>query len=444
MIKSIFEPLIEEGLTTLKIRYDWKKDRFRFEAMKEWEDDLDFSKYNAEFYMDGLLTDDIIYLNTTQVKELYSKYGLDRYLGVIMENIREGRHFGMECYCNTKRDIRVICCQHSRKTGNNNRRDALYMDGIRRWEQGADEMEMINIGLNVSRGMSFKLLAAGLPFGGSKTMVQMAPIDMDDMEAIGFIGYVFDKTRCTTGADLGIPTELADAENEHFSMNFTSGPKSPLGESGKPTAYGVYKTLKKAVLFKEGTESLHGKSAVLMGLGAVGWYMGEHLLTEKVKLYVADIDRQRVRKFIANHPGGDIEAVNADDALYMDVDIICPCAVGNLINEANVDRLKCSYIWGSANNQIQASSEEEEVSIAKLLAEKDILFQTEWWYNTGGVLCAGQEYTEGSGATYEKLIKVMDATLPDATWKNLNEARNLGITPTENAYRICRNFIYGE
>lgn len=80
----------------------------------------------------------------------------------------------------------------------------------------------------------------------------------------------------------------------------------------------------------------------------------------------------------------------------------------------------------------------------KLLAEKDILFQTEWWYNTGGVLCAGQEYTEGSGATYEKLIKVMDATLPDATWKNLNEARSLGITPTENAYRICRKFIYGE
>ena len=75
-MKSIFKPLIEEGLTTLKIRYDWKKDCFRFEVMKEWEADLDFSAYNKEFYADELLTDDIKYLNTAQVQALYDKYGL--------------------------------------------------------------------------------------------------------------------------------------------------------------------------------------------------------------------------------------------------------------------------------------------------------------------------------------------------------------------------------
>lgn len=444
MKKSIFKPLIEEGMTTLKIRYDWKQDKFRFEAMKEWEKDIDFSTYNSAFYMDGLLTDDIRYLNTAQVKELYGRYNLDEYLDTVTKKIREGKHFGMECYYYAKRDIRIICCKHSRKTGNNNRRDALYMDGIRRCEPEDDELEMITIGLNISRGMSFKLLAAGLPFGGSKTMVQMSPIEMDDMEAIGFIGYVFDKTRCATGADLNIPTALADVENEYFSMNFTSGPKSPLGESGRPTAYGVYKTLKKAVLFKEGTEILNGKSIVLMGLGAVGWYMGEHFLEEDVKLYVADIDNERVRKFIDSHPERDIEAVNAEEALYMDVDIICPCAVGNLINKDNVDSLKCSYIWGSANNQIQAAGQEEEILIAELLAKKNIMFQAEWWYNTGGVLCAGQEYLKGEHATYENLIKVIEDTLPNATWSNLNEAKRLGITPTENAYRVCREFIYEE
>ena len=50
---------------------------------------------------------------------------------------------------------------------------------------------------------------------------------------------------------------------------------------------------------------------------------------------------------------------------------------------------------------------------------------------------------EGSNATYEKLIKYMDDNLPQATWNNLNEAKALGITPTENAYRICEEFIYG-
>lgn len=442
-MKSIFTPLIEEGMTSLKIRYDWKKDCFRFEVMKEWEVDLDFSAYNREFYADELLTDDIRYMNTAQVTALYDKYGLTGYLEEVLDMIRKGRHYGMECYYNAKRDIRAVCCLHSRKIGNNNRLGAFYMDGIRRCDPGYDEMEMIRVGLSVSRGMSFKLLAAGLPFGGSKTMMQMPEIDLNDLESIGFIGYVFDKTRCTTGADMGIPTELADVENENFSMNFTCGPSAPLGESGKPTAYGVYKTLKKAVEFKEGTDSLEGKTAVLMGLGAVGWYMGGHLLEEVSKLYVADPNAARVQEFMAAHPGKDIEQVAVEDALYMDVDIVSPCAVGSLITKDNVGDLKCGYVWGSANNQIKAANPEEEIAIAELLAERDIMFQAEWWYNTGGVLCAGHEYLYGKDATYEKLIEFMDETLPDNTWNNLKQAAESGVTPTENAYRICNAHIYG-
>lgn len=441
-MKSIFKPLIEEGLTTLRIRYDWKKDCFRFEAMKEWDAELDFSLYNKEFYMDELLTENIQYLNTSQVKALYDKHDTSDYLNEILELMREGRHFGMECYYNSKRNIRILCCQHSKKAGNNNRLDAIYLDGIRRCEPEDNEMDMIKIGLNVSRGMSFKLLAAGLPFGGSKTMVQMPPIELDDLEAIGFIGYVFDKTRCTTGADMKIPTELADIENKYFSMNFTCGPKAPLGESGKPTAYGVYKTLKKAVLFKEGQESLDGKSAVLMGLGAVGWYMGKHLMEEDVKLYIADPKPEKVKQFIDMYPGREVEAVSVEEALFMDVDIVCPCAVGNLIDRNNIDKLKCKYIWGSANNQIKASGQEEEIAIAELLAARGIMFQVEWWHNTGGVLCAGHEYMNGKSATYEKLIKFMDDNLPSTTWDNLVQADELGITPTENAYKICSEFIY--
>lgn len=442
-MKSIFKPLIGEGFTTLKIRYDWKKDQVRMEAMKEWESDLDFSLYNKEFYAEDILTENIKYLNTLQVRQLYKQYEMYEYLEQVLLLVKEGKHYGMECYYNEKKDIRFICHQHCRKTGLNNRLHAMYLDGIRRYEPEDDEFAMIQDGLNISRGMSFKLLAANLPFGGSKSMVQMPPVDLDDTETLGFIAYAFDKCRCMTGADMKFPTALADVQNEHFSMNFTSGPKSPLGETGKPTAYGVYETLKKAVQFKEGTESLAGKKVALMGLGAVGWYMGENLLQEDVKLYIADINNERVKEFIEKHPDRGVEAISVVAALYMDVDIVSPCAIGNLVNRDNIDNLKCRYIWGSANGQITASSPEEEIEIAELLAERDIMFQTEWWHNTGGVICAGQEYLEGKNATYEKLIQYMDDNLPDATWNNLNEAKALGITPTENAYRVCKEFIYG-
>lgn len=73
MEKSLFTPLKNEGYTTLKIRHNWKKQTFRLYVSKDWEQDLDFSKYNKEFYCDDILTDDAVYLGTKEVRALYAK-----------------------------------------------------------------------------------------------------------------------------------------------------------------------------------------------------------------------------------------------------------------------------------------------------------------------------------------------------------------------------------
>ena len=442
-MKSLCTPMKAEGLTTLKIRYDWKKDNFKMEMMKQWEPDLDFSKYNKEFYVESILTDDVIYLNTKQVRALYQKYGLEDYLDEILDLIRQGRHFGIECYYNDKYNIRFMCHQHSRKLGINNRLHATLAGGIRRHDVAEEEKEVIIDGLNLGRGMSFKNVAGNLAFGGCKTTVQMDDLDLNNMEIMGFLGFAIDSCRTMTGPDMNFPTEMADVENANFSMNYTSGPNSPLGETGKPTAYGVYVTLKEAVRFREGTRSLDGKSVVLIGLGAVGWYMGEYLLQEDVTLYIADLNPDTAQRFKDSNPGKKIEIVPLSDALYMDVDILCPCAIGGIFCDDNIPKLRCSYIWGSANNQLKASSQEEEIRISKLLAERNILFQTEWWHNTAGVICGAQEYLEGKNASYDKLIKVIDDTMPKQTFDNLTKAAELGITPCENVYRTCQAIIYG-
>lgn len=442
-MRSLCEPMKAEGLTTLKIRYDWKKDQFWMEAMKQWEQDLDFSKYNKEFYVESILTEDVVYLNTKQVRALYKKYDLEDYLDEILDLIRQGRHFGIECYYNDKYNIRFMCHQHSRKLGVNNRLHATLAGGIRRHDVDEDEKEVIIDGLNLGRGMSFKNVAGNLAFGGCKTTVQMEELDLSNLEIMGFLGFAIDNCRTMTGPDMNFPTEMADVENANFSMNYTSGPNSPLGETGKPTAYGVYVTMKQAVRFKEGTDSLDGKTITLIGLGAVGWYLGEYLLQENVKLYIADLNQETAQKFINENPGKDIEIVSLDEALYMDVDIVSPCAIGGIIHDDNIPMLKCKIIWGSANNQLRASSQEEEIRIAKLLADRDILFQTEWWHNTAGVICGAQEYMEGENASYEKLTKVIDETMPKQTWENLINAASSGITPCENVYRTCQDVIYG-
>jgi leucine dehydrogenase len=324
-----------------------------------------------------------------------------------------------------------------------NKRHATMAGGIRRHPREEAEIDVVVDGLNLGRAMSFKNIAADLEFGGCKTTVQMDELDLDDLEALGFIAFALDRCRTMTGPDMNFPTAMSDVINKHFSAQFTNGPSSPLGESGKPTAYGTYLALKEAVRFTEGSDSLAGKSVAVMGLGAVGWYLADLLNTEGASLYVADVNTERVAKFISEHAHGHVVAVDVAEVLDLDAEILCPAAIGGIIDEGVISRLRYRYVFGPANNQLKATSQAEEERLARLLADRGILFQTEWWHNTAGVMCGAEEYINGANASYESLQKRIEQTIPVKTRANLEQARELGITPTENAYRTCADTIYG-
>lgn len=242
-MRSITTPMKAEGLTTLKIRYDFKTDKFKMEAMKQWKPDLDFSQYNKTFYVESILTDDVVYYNTKQVRELFKKYDLEDYLDDIQELLRKGKHFGIEAYYHEGMNILYMSHQHSRKLGINNKLHATLAGDIRRHDKNEEEIDVIIDGLNLGSGMTFKNVAGNIDMGGCKQTVTMDPIDLTDLNVIGFLGFCIDSCRTMTGQDMNFPTELADVENENFSMQFTNGPKySMLGETGKPTAYGVLPT----------------------------------------------------------------------------------------------------------------------------------------------------------------------------------------------------------
>lgn len=442
-MKSLFFPLDKEGLTTLRINYDWKTNGLRLEARREWDSDTDFSKYNSDFVCANLLTASGRTLDTEAVWALFKKHGMDDYLESVIELLRKGRHFGIDCFYNAKLGIRFMCNIHSWKLGLKNRQHATLSGGIRRHEPGEEEYDVIIDGLNLGRGSSFKAIAADVPYGGSKTTVIMEPLDVNDMETMGFLAYAIDRCRVHTGPDMNFPSEMADVMQENFSMQYTGGPKDVLGPTGTPTAYGVYKTMKQAVRFVEGTDSLEGKKIAIMGLGAVGWFLGEYVGAEKTKLLVCDINPDRTKAFADEHPDLDVTIVPSEDIFTADADIFCPCSIGGIISEDLIPKLKFKYIWGAANNQLKASSQEEEYRLARLLAERGILFQTEWFHNAAGLITGSEAYMLGKNATYEGLIRRIDDNLPKSTFANLTEAKELGITPTENAYRHCENVIYG-
>lgn len=446
--KSLFYPLAQEGLTTLRIQYNWKSGDVFLQASKDWDDDIDWSQYNHDgFVVESIKTKTARLLNDAEVRALFEKYELNDYLDQVIGLVKEGRHFGIDCFYNKALDIEYLGNMHNRKCGINNTRHAIIDGGIRRHEKSENELDVIIDGLNLARAMSYKNIAGELRAGGAKSCVIMDELDLDNMQQIGFLAFCMDELRCSTGPDMGFPPEMTDVMKDNgYSVQYTCGPRGPLGSSGPPTAYGVFISLKKAAMFRFGKDDMTGMSFAVQGLGEVGANMVKEIATnvKDAKIYIADINKDFVKKTVDTYTakGVDIEAVDPADILYMDVDILSPCAMGAILNEESIPKLKCKVIWGSANNQIKASSVEEECRLAKVIADRGILFQTDWWHNTAGVMFAYEEVRFQDDSSLDHVYAEIDRILPKITWENLNEAKKLGITPTENAYRQCEDVMF--
>ncbi|MCL2861661.1 MAG: amino acid dehydrogenase [Firmicutes bacterium] len=444
-MSSLFNVLKAEGLTTLKVRYNFRTDVFRFFAAKEWEKGQDFSQYNKLFNVGSQLSDEAVYLNTTQVVELFKKHKQLDYLEKIKGLVRQGKHFGIDLLYNDKHNIRFICGIHSPKRGVNNKSHATMAGATRRKDLKIPEIDAIIDALNLSRAMAFKNVAANIPYGGCKTTIQMDMPDINNMEVMGFLAYACDTTRCLTGPDMAFPKEMVKVMTDNFTMQYCGGPGSALGDTAIPTAYGVYLALKQAVLFKTGSVSLDGMSVAVQGMGAVGFAMAEYLASEKIKkLFIADINQVVLDKFKAAYPKLDVEIVPTDKIVFVDADIFSPSAMGGIFGEEEIAKLKFKYIFGGANNQLRATSQDEEIRLAKIIHERGILFQCDWWHNCAGVLAAAMEYEYGFEKNNKDLMKAVEEVVPTQTKKNLTRSKELGVTPTESAYLSCNELIYGD
>ena len=440
-MRSLFELMKAEKLTSLTIDYNYKKDVFLLRAEREWDETVDFSLYTSEFSERRLFMQDTVCLGTEEIFKISESRGALAYLNEILQLIRQGRHEAIRLYYYEKYDAKFMCFEHNTARGRRNRCHAVTCGGIRRHPAEKEEKEVFIDGLNLGRAMTFKNFAANIPFGGCKIILQTREMDLKNRDLMGFVAFATERVRAVTAPDMNLPAELSDAmEDTGLSAQFVGGKKSTTGTTGKPTAYGVFLSLKEALRFKEGSPELCGKKVLLIGLGAVGWNMGEYLLTEDAVLYVADIDEAKVNQFVKLHPKHNIRKVPIKDIFTAEVDILSPCAAGGLITEENIPRLKCKYIWGSANNQLKASSQAEELRLAKEIADRGILYQADWWHNPAGVICMAEEYL--NNGTEESLMRRVEETVPQATRENLEYAKKAGITPSASCYKQCEEAIY--
>ncbi len=269
------------------------------------------------------------------------------------------------------------------------------LGGTRMWPYKSEEDALVDV-LRLSKGMTYKAAAAGLNLGGGKAVIIGDP-ETDKSEAMfrAFGQFVNSLSgRYITAEDIG--TTVRDMGHVFAETPWVTGISPALGGSGDPsplTARGVLNGIKATAKKQFGTSDLKGMHLAVQGLGKVGSYLCEFLNEEGAKLTVADINSERVKE-ISQKLGA--KTADPDTILFTDCDILAPCAMGAIINDDTIPKLKCKAIAGGANNMLA------EDRHGDMLKELGILYAPDYVINAGGLM---NVFVELEGYSSERALE---------------------------------------
>lgn len=271
------------------------------------------------------------------------------------------------------------------------------LGGTRMWNYANDEEALIDV-LRLSRGMTYKAAVAGLNLGGGKAVI-IGDSRTQKTEGLfrAFGRFVEGLSgRYITAEDVG--TSIKDMEYIMMETRHVTGIPIELGGSGDPspvTAYGTYVGIKACVNEVYGNDSVKGKKIIIQGAGGnVGKHLCKYLYEEGAKLYVNDIYEEKLKNLVENFKA---EIVSEEEVFSKEADVLSPAALGGIINDKTIPKLKVKIIAGAANNQL-----EDEDKHGQMLKDKGILYAPDYVINAGGLI---NVYNELEGYNRERALK---------------------------------------
>ncbi|MBC2022892.1 Glu/Leu/Phe/Val dehydrogenase [Listeria booriae] len=284
------------------------------------------------------------------------------------------------------------------------------LGGCRMWPYETEEEALEDV-LRLARGMTYKNAAAGLNLGGGKTVIIGDPRKDKSEAMFRALGRYVESLngRYIIAEDVG--TTVADMDMIHAETDYVTGISESYGSSGNPspmTALGVYSAMKRTALEAFGTDTLAEKTVAVQGVGNVAYALCELLHKDGAKLVVTDINQEAVNRAVAAF---DAKAVAPDEIYDVDADIFAPCALGGVLNDTTIPRLKVRAVCGSSNNQLL-----QTIHHGQMLADRGILYAPDYIVNAGGVINVADElsrYNEERakhkiGEIYGQIGKVFD------------------------------------
>ncbi len=335
------------------------------------------------------------------------------------------QHESVHYFQDPQTELKAIIAIHSTALG-------PAAGGCRRWSYVSDAEALTDV-LRLSRGMTYKNAVAGLPFGGGKSVILADPSTSKTPGLFRAFGRAVASLdgKYITAEDVGISVE--DMLQVRGETRFVSGlPQSGQAAGGDPspwTALGVFLGIQAAVEIRLDTGSLRGIKVGIQGVGHVGHHLCRLLHDAGAELTIADVKREHWQQVDADMP---VTVVAPSELLSADVDVLAPCALGNVINMDSISRMRAKIVAGAANNQLSNSHD------GARLVEQNILYAPDYVINAGGIISVAREYLEQGS---EDEVRNEVGLIPDRLRRIFTEAQTTSKATNRIADELARRIV---
>lgn len=257
--------------------------------------------------------------------------------------------------------------------------------GIRRWAYRS-EREALRDCLRLSRAMTYKCALADLPAGGAKIVIIDRP-DLDVEAAFEHLGRTIERMagRLCTGPDLGTGDVELAALARCTSYVTDPGPDGP-GELAESTAAGVLAGIEAGLVQLDGAADWSERTLVVQGLGEVGSRVARRLVQSGARVLASEIDPGKAER-IGTELG--LECIDPASEYDPTCDVFVPCALGGILHDLTLTRLRCRIVAGGANNVLARALHGDR------LHERGILYVPDFVINAGALIRGATFHLQG-------------------------------------------------
>jgi len=302
----------------------------------------------------------------------------------------------------------------------------------------------------LARAMTLKCAMADLPFGGAKSGITIDPKTISKEAKREIITWFGEQLRMYAPAYYISAPDINMAEEEM--RWFVEGHGNPKAITGKPkdlgglphelgsTGFGVAHSAKMALEFKG--IPVQGATVAIEGYGNVGVFAHKFLEEMGAKIVAASdskgaiynqnglkhselLQTKQIKGTVVEHDKG--EKMEGKKIFELDVDVLIPAALPDVINQSNAENVKAKIIVEGANISIVSDFVEP-------LHKRGVLIIPDFVANAGGVISS---YAEHMGYDEVKMFELVREKIEKSVNATLARSKETGESPRHTAEAIA-------